>query len=136
MNADEARAFVAANNRGILLTYRRDGTPQMSPIIAGVDAGGLFVVSSRETAYKVKNLLRNPRASLCMFTDRFYGPWIQIDGDAEIVTLPDAMQPLVDYYRQISGEHPDWTEYRQAMGQERRVVIRISIRRAGPTHFG
>lgn len=136
MNIDEARGFVTGNHRGIFLTYRPDGTPQMSPIIAGVDADGHVIVSSRETAYKVKNLIRDPRASVCMFTDGFFGGWVQIDGTAEIVTLPDAMEPLVDYYRSLSGEHPNWDEYRDAMRKERRVLIRISIEQAGPTKFG
>ena len=108
----------------------------MSPIIAGVDADGHVIVSSRETAYKVKNLMSDPRASVCMFTDGFFGGWVQIDGTAEIVTLPDAMELLVDYYRSLSGEHPNWEEYRDAMRKERRVLIRISIERAGPTKFG
>ena len=136
MDVKEALGFVAANHRGILLTYQSDGGPQMSPIIAGVDSDGYVVVSSRETAYKVKNLMRDPRASLCMFTDGFYGEWAQIDGDAEVVLLPEAMEPLVEYYRQLSGEHPDWDEYRAAMREERRVLIRISPRRAGPTRSG
>ena len=136
MNIKEARGFIAGNHRGILLTYRSDGTAQMSPIIAGVDADGHVIVSSRETAYKVKNLIRDPRASVCMFTDGFFGGWVQIDGTAEIVTLPDAMDLLVDYYRSLSGEHPNWDEYRDAMRKERRVLIRISIERAGPTKFG
>ena len=136
MDHDKARAFIEANHRGILLTYRADGTPQMSPILAGVDAGGHVVVSSRETAYKVRNLQRDPRASLCMFTDGFFGGWVQVDGTAGIITLPEAMEPLVDYYRNLSGEHPDWQEYRDAMQRERRVVVRISVERAGPTSFG
>ncbi len=136
MNIDEAQGFIAGNHRGILLTYRSDGTAQMSPIIAGVDADGHVIVSSRETAYKVKNLARDPRTSMCMFTDGFFGGWVQVDGSAEIVTLPDAMEPLVDYYRSLSGEHSNWDEYRDAMRKERRVLIRISIERAGPTKFG
>lgn len=136
MDIDQAREFVAANHRGILLTYRSDGGPQMSLIIAGVDSDGHVVVSSRETAFKVRNLMRDPRAALCMFTDGFYGEWVQIDGDAEVVLLPEAMEPLVEYYRQLSGEHPDWDEYRAAMREEGRVLIRIMPRRAGPTRFG
>ena len=136
MNTAEVRQFIGANHRGVILTYRSDGRPQMSPIVAGVDRGGHVIVSSRETAYKVKNLVRDPRASLCMFTDRFFGGWVQIDGVAEVVGLPEAMDSLVDYYRRLSGEHPDWDEYRAAMWSERRVLIRISIDRAGPTRFG
>ena len=136
MQIKAALSFIAANHRGILLTHRSDGSPQMSPIVAGVDPDGCVVVSSRETAFKVKNLVRDPRASLCMFTDAFFGGWVQIDGDAEVLSLPEAMAPLIDYYRLLSGEHPDWDEYRAAMQQERRVLIRISARRAGPTRFG
>ncbi|MXY75781.1 MAG: PPOX class F420-dependent oxidoreductase [Acidimicrobiia bacterium] len=136
MNIDQALEFVTANHRGILFTHRSGGEPQMSPIVAGVDSDGYVVVSSRETAYKVKNLRRDPRASVCMFTDGFYGEWVQIDGMAEIASLPEAMDALIDYYRLLSGEHPDWDEYRAAMREERRVLIRISPERAGPTRFG
>ena len=136
MDIDQARDFIEANHRGILLTHRSDGGPQMSPIVAGVDSDGYVVVSSRETAYKVKNLRRDPRVSVCMFTDGFYGQWVQIDGAAEIVSLPEAMDALIDYYRLLSGEHPDWDEYRAAMLEERRVLIRIFPERAGPTRFG
>ncbi|MCY3539182.1 MAG: PPOX class F420-dependent oxidoreductase [Acidimicrobiia bacterium] len=136
MVIQQARDFIAANHRGVLLTFRADGAPQMSPILADVDQEGCVVVSSRETAYKVQNLERDPRASLCMFVDRFYGQWFQVDGVAEVVRLPEAMEPLVDYYRSVSGEHPDWEEYREAMRRERRVLIRISVQRAGPTRHG
>ncbi|MXZ67579.1 MAG: PPOX class F420-dependent oxidoreductase [Acidimicrobiia bacterium] len=136
MDIDRALDFVTANHRGILLTHRSDGGPQMSPIVAGVDSEGHVVVSSRETAYKVRNLRRDPRASVCMFSDGFYGEWVQIDGVAGIISLPEAMDALVDYYRGLSGEHPDWDEYRAAMREERRVLIRMSPERAGPTRFG
>lgn len=136
MDHDQARTFIRANHRGILLTHHTGGAPQMSPIVAGVDGDGFVVVSSRETAYKVRNLRREPRASLCMFTDGFYGEWLQVDGVADVLSLPEAMEPLVDYYRDLSGEHPDWDDYRTAMRRERRVLIRITIERAGPTRFG
>ncbi len=136
MAIEQARDFIRSNHRGILLTSRRVGSPQMSPIVANVDAEGYIVVSSRATAYKVKNLERNPRTSLCMFTDRFYGQWFQVDGVAEIIRLPEAMEPLVDYYRSLSGEHPDWAEYREAMQREERVIIRITAEHAGPTRHG
>ena len=104
--------------------------------MAGVDSDGYVVVSSRETAYKVKNLRRDPRAAVCIFTDGFYGGWVQVDGVAEIVGLPEAMDALIDYYRLLSGEHPDWDEYRTAMRDERRVLIRMSPERAGPAKSG
>ena len=108
----------------------------MSPVAIGTDADGKLVVSSRETAIKVKNLRRDPRASACVMNDGFYGPWVQVDGTAEVVSLPDAMDGLVAYYRQVAGEHPDWDDYRAAMQREQRVLIRIAPERAGPNISG
>ncbi len=136
MDIAEALDFVRGNHRGILLTNRSGGGPQMSPIAAGVDDDGKVEISSRESAYKVRNLRRDPRASVCMFTDRWWGKWVQIDGTAGILSLPDAMEPLVEYYRRIAGEHPDWDEYRQAMQQEQRLLIKITPQRAGPDRSG
>ena len=136
MDLDDARAFVRANSHAVLATMRSDGTPQLSPVGATVDAEGRVVVSSRETAFKVRNLRRSPTAWLCVFTDRFYGEWVQVEGDVEIVSLPGAMQPLVDYYRRVGGEHPDWDDYRAAMEREQRCLIRVSLTRAGPDRAG
>lgn len=136
MQLDEARAFLAENHRVVLATTRSDGRPQLSPVNAGVDGEGRAIVSSRETAYKVKNLRRDPRVSLCVLNDGFYGRWVQVDGTAEIVSLPEAMELLVDYYRRLAGEHPDWDEYRAAMEEQRRVLIRIDLERAGPNREG
>ena len=136
MTADEARVFLANNHRAVLATRRADGRPQLSPVGATVDVEGRACVSSRETAMKVKNLRRDPFASLCLMNDGFYGEWCQIEGPVEIVSLPDAMELLVDYYRSIAGEHPDWDDYRSAMERERRVLIRVTIERAGPTVSG
>ena len=102
----------------------------------GVDQAGRVVISSRETAYKVRNLRRSPRATLCAFTDGFFGRWVTVGGPAEIISLPDAMEPLVDLYRQIAGEHPNWDEYREAMVKERRVIIAIRPDSAGPDAQG
>ena len=110
--------------------------PQLSPVACAVDAEGMVVISTRETAVKTKNLRRDPAASLCVLSDGFFGPWIQIDGTAEIISLPDAMERLVDYYRSVSGEHPDWDEYRAAMARDQRLVLRIRIDRAGPDVAG
>jgi PPOX class probable F420-dependent enzyme len=93
-------------------------------------------MSTRETAYKTRNMRRDPRVSLCIFVDKFFGDWIQIDGAAEIISLPDALEPLVAYYRTIVGEHPDWEDYRAAMVREQRVLVRITIERAGPNRRG
>jgi PPOX class probable F420-dependent enzyme len=136
MDLDAARDHVRRHSRAVLATTRRDGTPQLSPVGATVDAAGRVVVSSRETAYKVKNLRRDPRAWLCVFPDDFYGPWVQVEGAVEIVSLPDAMEPLVDYYRRIAGEHPDWDDYRSAMQREQRCLIRVALTRAGPDRAG
>ena len=102
----------------MLSTVRRDGTPQLSPVAATVDAAGRVVVSSRETAYKVRNLRRDPRAWLCVFPDAST-EWVQVEGTVEVLSLPDALEPLVDYYRRVAGEHDDWDDYRRAMGEER-----------------
>jgi PPOX class probable F420-dependent enzyme len=133
---DEARAFVASNHRAVLVTRRSGGGLQTSPVTVGVDGDGKVVLSTREPAYKTRNLRRDPSATLCVFNDGFFGTWLQIDGTAEIVSLPGAMEPLVDYYRRISGEHPDWDEYRQAMRDQQRVLIRVTIDHAGPTRWG
>jgi len=132
MDIDQARAFLRANHRAVLVTIRRDGRPQTSPIAADADPEGFAVISSRETAYKVRNLRRDPRAALCVMNDKFYGEWVQVEGTATIVSLPDAMEGLVEYYRRVAGEHPDWDDYRAAMEREQRVLIRIAIERAGP----
>src|SRR5262249_22105695 len=131
MELATAQQFLAPPRRAILATRRRDGRPQLSPVSVGVDAAGRAIVSSRETAYKTRNLRRDPRASLCVFDDGFFGPWVQIDGTAEVVSLPDAMELLVDYYRRVAGEHPDWADYRRAMERERRVLLQLSMESAG-----
>jgi PPOX class probable F420-dependent enzyme len=134
MSPDEARAFVASNHRAVLITRRSGGGLQTSPVLVGVDDDGKVVISTREDASKTWNLRRDPRAVLCVLSDDFFGPWIRIEGTAQIVSLPEAMEGLVDYYRGISGEHPDWDDYRRAMRQEQRVLVRVSIDAAGPAH--
>lgn len=136
MDLDEARAFLRDHHRAVLITLRADGRPQASPVLAAVNADGKAAISSREGAMKTRNARRDPRVSLCVLSDGFFGPWIQVDGRAEIVSLPDAMEPLVDLYRRTAGEHPDWEDYRAAMERERRVVLRIDIERAGPDRSG
>jgi PPOX class probable F420-dependent enzyme len=137
MNLDAAREYIRANHRAVLATMRRDGTPQMSPVAAAVDASGAVVVSSRETAVKTKNVRRDPRAWLCVFPDAFYGErFVQVEGNVTVVSLPAAMEPLVDYYRAVAGEHPDWDDYRAAMQRDKRVVIRLELTRAGPDISG
>jgi PPOX class probable F420-dependent enzyme len=135
MEPAAALDFIAHNHRAVLATARADGNPQLSLVAAGVDDDKVLV-STRETAIKTKNLRRRPRASLIVFTDNFYGNSVQVEGSVEVVSLPDAMEGLVAYYRQISGEHPDWDEYRSAMAQEQRVLLRITVERAGPDRAG
>ncbi|HMG62282.1 MAG TPA: PPOX class F420-dependent oxidoreductase [Streptosporangiaceae bacterium] len=136
MDIQRAIDFLHDQHRAILSTRRSDGSPQLSPVAVAADDDGRILISTRETAIKAKNLARDPRASLCVINDSFYGQWIQVDGTAEIIHLPDALELLVDYYRRISGEHPDWTEYRSAMNRDQRLILRISIERAGPDISG
>jgi PPOX class probable F420-dependent enzyme len=136
MDISKATQFIAANHRAVLATMRADGKPQLSPITVGVDGEGRVVISSRETAAKTRNLRRRPFASLCVFSERFFGEWVQVEGPVEIFSLPQAMDGLVDYYRRISGEHPDWNEYREAMEREHRVLLAVTIERAGPDQSG
>jgi PPOX class probable F420-dependent enzyme len=137
MDLDEARTILRSQHHAVLATWRGDGTPQLSPVTVGIDEAGYPEISSRHTAYKVRNLRRDPRAYLCVFPDTFYGGrWIQLDGTVQIVDLPDAMEPLVEYYRRISGEHPDWDDYRAAMVRDQRVLLRMTVSRAGPDRTG
>jgi PPOX class probable F420-dependent enzyme len=136
MDLVTARQFLAEHHHAVLATRRRDGRVQLSPVTVGVDAEGRALVSSRETAYKTRNLRRDSHASLCVFVDNFFGPWVQVDGTAEVVSLPTAMELLVDYYRRVAGEHPDWDEYRHAMEREKRVMIRLTMTSAGPDRKG
>ena len=136
MQLERAREFMRVNHRAVLATRRSDGLPQLSPVTVGVAGDGRVLVSTRETAMKTKNLERDPHASLCVINDGFFGDWIQAEGAAEIIRLPEAMDLLVDYYRRVSGEHPDWDDYRQAMRRDRRVIVAITLTRAGPDRSG
>lgn len=136
MDLDRARAVVAAQHRAVLATSRKDGTPQMSPVFVTVDDDGRLVVSSRQRAMKTRNVRRDPRAWLCVLPDGFFGEWIQVEGTVTVLELPEAMEPLVAYYRSISGEHPDWDDYRAEMEREERVLLVITPTRAGPDVSG
>lgn len=136
MEIDAARDWVRHHERAVLLTRRRDGSAQMSPVVCAVDDSGHVVVSTREGAAKTRNVKRDARVSLCVMSEGFFGEWVQIDGTAEVVPLPDAMEGLVAYYRALRGEHPDWGAYRQAMEAERRLLLVISVERAGPDWSG
>ena len=132
MAHEDVLDFIRHNHHAVLATYRRDGRVQQSPVAATVDAQGRVVVSTQDTAVKTRNLRRDPRASLCVLNDRFFGEWHVVEGTVEIVALPDAMEPLVEYYRNVAGEHPDWDDYRAAMEREQRVLLRLTVERSGP----
>jgi PPOX class probable F420-dependent enzyme len=136
MAHETALEFLGRHHRGVLATYRKDGQVQMSPVVASVDDQSRVVVSTRQGAMKTLNVRRNPRASMCALDEGFYGEWHSLEGAVEIIELPEAMELLVEYYKQVSGEHPDWQEYREAMVSERRVVLRITVDRSGPTQQG
>ena len=136
MDIPAALEFVRHNHRAVLATTRNDGGAQLSPVAAGVDADDKVVVSTRETAMKTFNLRRRPRAALVVLNDGFFGEWVQVEGPVDVVSLPEAMEGLVAYYEQISGPHPDWDEYRAAMRRDRRVLVRMTVERAGPNLAG
>ena len=136
MNLDDLRTVLAEQHHGVIATYRPSGDVQLSPVLASLNAEDQVIISTRQGAYKVRNLRRDPRVFVCLLPDSFFGNWIQIDGTGSILDLPDAMDALIDYYRRTSGEHSDWDEYRAAMEDERRVLIRIDIERIGPNRSG
>ena len=128
--------FVRPRHRVLLGTTRRDGTMQLSPVTAGVDADGRIVVSTYPERAKVANLRRDPKATAVVLSDEWNGAWVQVDGEAEVLDLPDALEPLVEYFRVISGEHPDWDEYRQAMRDQGKCLVRLTPGRWGPIATG
>jgi PPOX class probable F420-dependent enzyme len=133
---DELLAFVRPRHRLVLSTTRSDGGLQSSPVTAGVDPDGRIVVATYPQRAKVANIRRRPAVSACVLSDEWNGPWVQLDGRAEVVDLPDALGPLVDYYRGIAGEHPDWDEYRAAMTTQGKCLIRVTVERWGPVATG
>jgi PPOX class probable F420-dependent enzyme len=136
MDAEDARRFIREHHRAVLATIRSDGRPQLSPVTTAIDSQGRAVVSTRAGAMKTANVRRQRWAALCVMSDQFFGPWVQVEGPTDVLELPEAMEELVAYYRSISGEHPDWDDYRRAMERERRLLLRISIERAGPNRAG
>ncbi|TVT62948.1 PPOX class F420-dependent oxidoreductase [Amycolatopsis rhizosphaerae] len=133
---EELLEFLRPRHRAILMTTRADGRPQLSPVTAGIDPEGRFVVSTYPSRAKVANVRREPRVSACVLSDEWNGAWVQIDGRAEVLDLPEALEPLVEYYRCISGEHPDWDEYRAAMRRQGKSLIRVTIESWGPIATG
>ena len=136
MELAEAREFMRSNHRGVLAARKPGGGIHQSPILVTVDDHGRAIISSRETAYKVKYLRRDPWVQLCVFTEAFFGRWIFAEGSADVLSLPEAMDPLIDYYKRFPDDNPPWDEYRERMRQEKRVLIRITLDHAGPDRQG
>jgi PPOX class probable F420-dependent enzyme len=128
--------FIRPRHHAILVTTRADGTPQLSPVTCGLDAENRVVISTYPSRAKATNARRDPRASVVVLSDDWDGAWVQVDGTAEVLDLPDALEPLVEYFRVISGEHPDWDEYREAMQRQGKCLIRVTIDRWGPIATG
>lgn len=133
---DDLLAFLRPRSRTLLLTRRRDGAAQLSPVSAGVDAEGRVVVATYPQRAKVVNARRDPRVSLCFVSEEWDGPWVQVDGRAEVLEGPASLDAFVDYYRSIAGEHPDWEDYRAAMVRQGKVLLRVTIERWGPVATG
>ncbi|MFJ9816076.1 PPOX class F420-dependent oxidoreductase [Streptomyces sp. NPDC101151] len=136
VSLDDLLDFVRPRHRAILLTRRADGSPQASPLTCGVDDSGRIVVSTYPERAKTRNAKRDARVSLLVLSDEWNGPWVQVDGTAEVVDSPDSVAPLVEYYRNIAGEHPDWDEYREAMVKQGKSIIRVTPERWGPVATG
>jgi PPOX class probable F420-dependent enzyme len=128
--------FIRPRHHAILVTTRADGTPQLSPVTCGLDTENRVVISTYPSRAKATNARRDPRASVLVLSDDWDGAWVQVDGTAEVLDLPDALEPLVEYFRVISGEHPDWDEYRAAMTRQGKCLIRVTIDRWGPIATG
>jgi PPOX class probable F420-dependent enzyme len=136
VDRDDLLEFLRPRHRVVLMTTRADGRPQSSPVSAGVDGQGRLVISTYPERAKVTNIRRDPRVSACVLSDDWDGPWVHLDGTAEVLDLPDALEPLVEYFRSISGEHPDWDDYRAAMVRQGKSLIRVTIDAWGPIATG
>lgn len=133
---DELLDFVRSRHHAIVITERSDGSPQASPVTCGVDEAGRIVIATYPSRAKTRNARRDPRVSVVVLSDDFGGPWVQADGDAEVIDVPEAVEPLVDYYRAIAGEHPDWAGYRAAMLRQGKTLLRVTPRHWGPVATG
>ncbi|WP_232675988.1 PPOX class F420-dependent oxidoreductase [Nocardioides sp. R-C-SC26] len=129
-------AFASTRHHLVLLTRRASGGVQMSPVTGGVDQHGRFVISTYPERAKAVNARRDPEVSVLVLSDEFDDAWVQVDGTAEVIDMPEAVEPLVDYYRCIAGEHSDWDEYRQAMRDQGKSLIRVTPTRSGPIATG
>jgi PPOX class probable F420-dependent enzyme len=136
VDREELVEFLRPRHRVILITTRKDGSVVGSPVTSGVDAEGRIVISTYPERAKARNVARTGTASVVVLSDEWNGPWVHVDGDAELITLPEAVEPLVDYFRSVSGEHPDWDEYRQAMTEQGKALIRVTPTRWSPVATG
>ena len=136
VSREELLAFIRPRHHAVLMTTRASGMPQLSPVTCGLDDAGRLVVSTYPERAKVANARRDPRVSACVLSDDFGGAWVQVDGTAEVLDVPASVEPLVEYYRNIAGEHPDWAEYRQAMVTQGKSIIRVTIDSWGPVATG
>jgi PPOX class probable F420-dependent enzyme len=136
VDLSELLDFVRPRHRMVLTTFRADGALQSSPVTGGVDEHGRLVIASYPRRAKAVNIRRNGRASVVVLSDEFNGPYVQIDGPAEVIDLPDAVEPLVDYFREVAGEHSDWAEYREAMVKQGKCLIRVTPQTWGPVATG
>ena len=136
VSRDELLEFIRTRHHAIVITTRADSRPQASPVTCGVDGQGRIVVATYPERAKVRNARRDPAVSVLFLSDDFGGPWVQVDGTAEVLDVPEAVEALVDYYRSISGEHPDWAEYREAMVGQGKSLLRVTPHRWGPVATG
>jgi PPOX class probable F420-dependent enzyme len=136
VSRDDLIAFLRPRHHALLLTRKQDGMPQLSPVSAGVDAEGRVVVSTYPRRAKTRNARRDPRVSLCFLSDDWDDAWVQVDGSAEVLDMPEAAEPFVDYYRSIAGEHPDWEDYKAAMVRQDKSLLRVTIDSWGPIATG
>ncbi|MDT0612521.1 PPOX class F420-dependent oxidoreductase [Streptomyces lancefieldiae] len=136
VDLDGLLEFVRSRHRALLITRRADGSPQASPLTCGVDDAGRLVMSTYPERAKTRNARRDAAVSVVVLSDEWNGPWVQIDGDAEVIDAPESVEPLVEYFRNISGEHPDWDEYRAAMVEQGKSIVRVTPHRWGPVATG
>jgi PPOX class probable F420-dependent enzyme len=136
VNRDELIEFIKTRHHAIVITTRGDGRPQASPVTCGVDDQGRIVVATYPQRAKTRNARRDERVSVLFLSDDFGGPWVQVDGAAEVLDVPEAVEALVGYYRSISGEHPDWAQYREAMVTQGKSLLRVTPHRWGPVATG
>lgn len=136
VDLDGLLEFLRTRHKAVLMTRRADGGEQTSPITLGIDAQGRLLVSTYPERAKVLNIRRHPRIAMCVLSDDFNGPWVHVEGSAEVLDMPEALDPLIEYFRSISGEHPDWEEYKQAMADESKSLIRLTIEHWGPIATG